>query len=115
MITWHGWMLAYNAATLQQAWQFNVTPNGSDGAIWMAGGGFAVDPQGGIYFISANGTWGTGADYGDSFVRMNSAGQVVDYFTPDTQSTLVADDKDLGAGGAMILPDQPGPNIRTSS
>ena len=47
-------------------------------------------------------------DYGDSFVRMNSAGQVVDYFTPDTQATLAADDIDLGAGGAMILPDQPG-------
>ena len=108
--TWHGWMLAYNAATLQQKWQFNVTPNGIDGAIWMSGGGFAVDPQGGIYFISANGTFGTGADYGDSFVRMNSAGQVVDYFTPDTQSTLAADDIDLGAGGAMILPDQPGAN-----
>ena len=58
---WHGWMLAYDAATLQQEWEFNVTPNGIDGAIWMAGGGFAVDPQGGIYFISANGTFGTGA------------------------------------------------------
>ncbi len=106
--TWHGWMLAYDAATLQQKWQFNVTPNGSAGAIWMSGGGFAVDAQGGIYFISANGTFGTGADYGDSFVRMNSAGQVADSFTPDTQATLEANDGDLGAGGAMILPDQPG-------
>ena len=106
--TWHGWMLAYNAATLQQAWQFNVTPNGTAGAIWMAGGGFAVDAQGGIYFISANGTFGTNQDYGDSFVRMTSAGVVADYFTPDTQSTMAADDLDLGAGGALILPDQPG-------
>ena len=85
-----------------------VTPNGVDGAIWMAGGGFAVDAQGGIYFISANGTFGTGADYGDSFVRMNSAGQVADSFTPDTQAILDANDGDLGAGGAMILPDQYG-------
>jgi hypothetical protein len=74
----------------------------------MAGGGFAVDAQGGIYFISANGTFGTGADYGDSFVRMNSAGAVADSFTPDTQATLDATDGDLGAGGAMILPDQSG-------
>jgi hypothetical protein len=106
--TWHGWMLAYNAATLQQAWQFNITPNGTDGGIWMAGGGFVVDALDGIYFMSANGTFGTGADYGDSFVRMNSAGSVVDYFTPDTQSTLAADDLDLGSGGPLILPDQPG-------
>jgi hypothetical protein len=105
---WHGWVLAYDAATLQQKWQFNVTPNGTDGAIWMSGGGFAVDAQGGIYFISANGTFGTGADYGDSFVRLNSAGAVVDYFTPDTQATLDANDSDLGAGGAMVLPDQSG-------
>ncbi len=109
-IPWYGWVLAYNAANLQQAWQFNTTPNGKYGGIWMAGGGFAVDPQGGIYFMTANGTWGTNADYGDSFVRMNINGGVDDYFTPDTESTLFADDKDLGSGGAMILPDQPGPN-----
>jgi hypothetical protein len=106
--TWHGWVLAYDAATLQQTWQFNVTPNGTAGAIWMSGGGFAIDAQGGIYFISANGTFGTGADYGDSFVRINSQGQYVDSFTPDTQATLDATDGDLGAGGALILPDQPG-------
>jgi hypothetical protein len=109
-IPWYGWILAYNATTLQRAWTFNVTPNGIDGAIWMAGGGFAVDSNDGIYFISANGTFGTNQDYGDSFVRMNSAGGVVDYFTPDTQSTMAADDIDLGAGGALILPDQTGAN-----
>jgi hypothetical protein len=107
---WHGWMLAYNAATLQQAWQFNVTPNGTDGAIWMSGGGFAIDAEGGVYYMSANGTFGTGSDYGDSFVRMSNAGQLVDYFTPDTQAIDAADDIDLGAGGPMILPDQSGPN-----
>ena len=107
---WHGWVLAYNAATLQQSWQFNVTPNGTDGGIWMAGGGLVVDALGGIYFMTANGTFGTGADYGDSFVRMSSAGQVVDYFTPNTQLTLETDDLDLGSGGPLILPDQSGPN-----
>jgi hypothetical protein len=107
-LPWHGWMLAYNAATLQQMWQFNVTPNGTAGAIWMAGGGFAVDANDGIYFMSANGTFDTGSDYGDSFVRMNSAGQVVGYFTPDTQKYLASHDLDLGSGGPLILPDQPG-------
>jgi hypothetical protein len=107
---WHGWVMAYDAGSLKQDWVFNVTPNGpnGDGAIWMAGGGLAVDAEGGIYFITANGTYGTGVDYGDSFVRLNSTGQVVDYFTPDTQANLAADDLDLGSGGAMILPDQNG-------
>ena len=108
--TWHGWVMAYDAASLQQDWVFNVTPNGAYGALWMAGGGLAVDAQGGIYFITANGTYGTGADYGDSIVRLNSTGQVVDYFTPDTQANLEANDLDLGSGGAMILPDQTGAN-----
>lgn len=107
---WHGWVLAYNAATLQQVWQHNVTPNAEAGAIWMSGGGFAIDAQGGIYYMSANGTYNTATDYGDNFVRMNSAGQVMDYFTPDTQATDDSNDIDLGAGGPMILPDQGGPN-----
>jgi len=105
---WHGWVMAYNAATLQQAWALNVTPNGTRGAIWMAGGGFATDANG-IYFMSANGTFDTGTDFGDSFIRLNSTtGQVADSFTPDTQSTMAADDVDLGAGGALLLPDQSG-------
>ena len=32
-----GWVIGYNAATLQQVSVLNVTPNGSEGAIWMSG------------------------------------------------------------------------------
>jgi hypothetical protein len=36
---YHGWLFAYDAATLSQIALYCVTPNGSQGAIWMSGGG----------------------------------------------------------------------------
>src|SRR5208282_1349608 len=36
---YHGWLMAYNAATLQQVAVFCDTPNGQEGAIWQSGGG----------------------------------------------------------------------------
>ena len=40
----------------------NVTPNGSEGAIWMAGDGPAADASGNIYFLDANGTFDDDAE-----------------------------------------------------
>src|SRR6202044_1526833 len=34
-----GWIIAYSASTLKLEEVLNVTPNGSDGAIWMSGAG----------------------------------------------------------------------------
>ena len=36
---YHGWVLAYNEASLAQVGVFNDTPNGSLAGIWMAGAG----------------------------------------------------------------------------
>ena len=49
-----------------------------------------------------------GTDYGDSIVKLNSSGAVVDYFTPYNQATLDATDADVGASGLVLLPDQAG-------
>src|SRR5882672_4439843 len=54
-----GWIIAYDAATLQQTSVLNITPNGSGGAIWMAGAGLAADAAGAIYFLAGNGTFDT--------------------------------------------------------
>ncbi len=35
-----GWLMAYDALTLAQTSVLNVTPNGNEGAIWMAGAGW---------------------------------------------------------------------------
>ena len=41
-----GWVMGYKETTLQQTSVINLTPNGSDGGIWMAGGGPAADAAG---------------------------------------------------------------------
>ena len=54
---WHGWVLGYNATTLQQVLAYNDTPNGSfgGGGIWQSGGGLATDSTGDLYFTTSNG------------------------------------------------------------
>jgi len=39
-----GWIISYDEHTLSQTSILNVTPNGNEGAIWMAGDGLALTP-----------------------------------------------------------------------
>ena len=50
-----GWVMGYNSQTLAQTSVLDVTPNGNEGAIWMAGAGLAADSQA-LYFLDGNGT-----------------------------------------------------------
>src|SRR5882724_5676050 len=54
-----GWIMGHNADTLAPTTVLNITPMGSEGAIWMAGAGHAADSSGNIYFLDANGDFGT--------------------------------------------------------
>jgi hypothetical protein len=109
--SYHGWVLAYGAATLQQVAVFNDTPNGSEGGIWQGGNGPAADSSGNVFVISGNGTFDAnagGVDFGDSFLKLNASGlTVMDFFTPFNQAFLSAGDVDLGSSGPLLL-DQPG-------
>ena len=109
--TWYGWLLGYNASTLKQVLAFNASPNASDSGIWQSGAGPASDATGNIYFNTGNGGFDVdkgGSDYGDSVVKLNSSGTVLDYFTPYNQATLNVTDADVGASGVVLLPDQAG-------
>jgi hypothetical protein len=57
---YHGWLFAYDAQTLQQTGVFNVSPNGAQGGIWMAGCGPAADEAiGNVYLTTGNGDFNT--------------------------------------------------------
>jgi hypothetical protein len=110
----NGWLIGYNESTLAQQGVFCVTPNGTEGAIWMGGGGPAVDAAGDIYFSTGNGTFDAntgGSDYSMSEIKLAVAGSslnVLDYFTPSNEAHLSSRDLDLSSGGVVLLPDQPG-------
>jgi hypothetical protein len=109
---YHGWVLGYAAANLQQVAVFNTTPNGTEGGIWQTGAGPSADSSGNIYVITGNGTFDQnigGVDFGDSFLKLNAnLTSVLDFFTPFNQALLSETDLDVGSGGAVVLPDQPG-------
>ena len=106
----HGWIIGYNAQTLQQVAAFNVSPNDRQGGIWMSGAGLAASPDGSIYCVTGNGTFDTSANptaFGDSVLKLVQGSDltVADYFTPHDQASMDSGDNDLGSGGAMVLPD----------
>jgi len=113
---YHGWVMAFNESNLLPEGIHVDTPNGYEGGYWGGGSGLAADSAGSIYGATGNGYFDAnngGTDFGDSIVRLTWSGQtktftVADYFTPWDQQTLDANDTDLGSGGALLLPDQPG-------
>ncbi|MBS1853602.1 MAG: hypothetical protein JST79_22105 [Acidobacteria bacterium] len=112
---YHGWVIGYDASTLQQLSVFNTTPNDGLGGIWMGGGAPAADSAGNLYLATGNGGFDADSnlslnDVGDSILKLNPSGLVrADYFTPYNQGALESNDGDLGAGGVLLLPDQTGP------
>jgi len=113
-----GWIISYAQSTLTRNGALNIAAHSSAGpAIWMAGGGPAVDAAGNIYLLSANGAFETtmdvngfpsNQDYGNSFLKVSNAGAglaVLDYFTMSNEVAESNVDQDLGSGGEMLLPD----------
>jgi large repetitive protein len=135
---YHGEILGYDATTLQLVKSFVVSPNDTQGGIWQSGAGPAIDSEGNLYIVTGNGAFDqapsqyTGAtDWGESVLRLptNTAGEIqlpfsdtTSWFTPSDWSQLnsgtpdvngvpgtgLPNDRDLGAGGMLLLPDQPG-------
>jgi hypothetical protein len=112
---YNGWIMAYNETTLAQTSVLDITPSGSEGAIWQAGGGPAADTSGNIYLLDGNGTFDTTltaqgfpskGDFGNGFLKLsNSSGlQVTDFFEPYDTVNESNEDADLGSGASMVLP-----------
>jgi uncharacterized protein YjdB len=118
---YHGWLFAYDAATLTQKAVFLTTPeatsNGGLAGFWMSGAGVAADSSANIFIASGNGDFDTtnipATLLGDSVLKLFFNGSAItlsDYFTPFNQGMLDGGDTDLGSGGTLVLPDQSGSN-----
>lgn len=112
-----GWVMSYSESTLRQTSVLNLTPNGSAGAIWMSGGGMAADSAGNIFLLDGNGTFDpkldaadmpVNGDFGNAFLKLSAKGnalRVADYFAPHDTVVNSNQDRDLGSGGILLLPD----------
>jgi hypothetical protein len=100
-----GWLLAYDASSLQRKAVFCATPNGKGGGIWMGGGAPAVDSDGYVYVITSDNDGDPESTYEDAFIKFNPDLTVADYFQTSIDPTLIKNDADQGSGGIMILPD----------
>jgi Bacterial Ig-like domain (group 3) len=116
-----GWLLGWQAGTL--------TPIGADdvfdiqatspnsfflSSIWMSGFGPSADDSGNILVTTGNSdpsgtTYDGVTNLQESVVKVSpDLTAVLDLFTPSNWAILDQLDEDLGSGGVMVLPDQPG-------
>jgi hypothetical protein len=116
-----GWLLGWQADTLtplpvsdlinrQKKTENDFFLSG----IWMSGYGPASDDAGSIYFATGNGdpsgkSYSPAVNLEESVVRLSTdLTTVQDYFTPNDYASLDAEDNEIGGGGVMLLPKQPG-------
>ena len=110
------WVMAFSADSLAQTSVLNLTPNGNEGGIWMAGTAPAADTNGNLFFIIGNGTFDTTldangfpskGDCGNCFVKLSTSGglALADYFTPHNTVAESDADTDFGSGGGILLMD----------
>lgn len=106
---YHGWILGFDAATLNLTYTYNATPKGWAGGIWMAGQGPSVGADGNIYVVTGNGT--TSADNTDltggrseSLLKLSPQLELLDWFTPSNYKYLDEQDLDYGCDGALMIP-----------
>jgi len=126
---YHGWILGYDAHTLQQRYVYNDTPTGENGGIWECGMGIAADDQGNLYVTTGNGTVGQGnlflessngtfentsnpnptdlTNRGESALKLTPSGNtlaIASYFTPTNYLDLNINDLDYGVMGTLLIP-----------
>src|SRR2546428_7943747 len=109
-----GWVLAYDALTLQQVGAFATSPVKGLSSIWQSGAGLTAASAGNIYAETGEGPFDAdmgGQDFGSSVLKLTQTPNglpLTDYFTPYNQATLSQMDLDLSSAGVLVLPDQPG-------
>ncbi|HEY2859820.1 MAG TPA: hypothetical protein VGJ21_15470, partial [Terracidiphilus sp.] len=115
---WHGWLFAYNGSSLKQTTALCLSPNDVGAGVWGSGAGLPIDTSTGkMFIVTGNGArskappFTESTDFGESVVALDIAnGQITptDEFTSFNYELLNSHDYDLGSGGLLMLPDQPG-------
>ena len=120
----HGWILGYDASSLQLKIGYISTPNDARGGIWMSGAAPAVDASGNLFVATGNSVVdengftdvpGNIVNRGESVVKLspnasdNSANalNISSFFTP--YNYRIYDDADLDFGVQTLL--IPGTNM----
>jgi hypothetical protein len=110
---YHGWIVGYDASTLQQKIVYNTTPEGANGGVWMSGSAPSVDESGNIYVSVGNGSVGTTANRsdvinrGESALKLTPSGStlaVQTFFTPKNFQALENADLDFGVTQILLVP-----------
>ena len=74
---YHGWLMGYDASSLQQTTVYNSTPDANGASFWQGGSAPAADAAGNIFIVSANGSFDyatSGPDLGESYIKVTSTG-----------------------------------------
>src|ERR1017187_661611 len=109
---YQGFLFSFDTSTLAQVASFGDEPNETSsggGGIWMSAMAPTVDPSGNIYVTSGNGLSDGINNFGQSVIKLTPNLDVLDHFTPYDNVAQSNADLDLGAGGLLEVPDQPGP------
>ena len=102
---YHGWIMSYSANDLtEQLGVLITTLNGSEGGVWMAGGGLSSD--GSYIFVGvANGTCDPSTqDYGDSMLKLSPNNlKILDSFSAFNYDELNNDDDDFASAEPLLI------------
>jgi hypothetical protein len=101
---YHGFLMAYDAKTLQQVSVLNTSPTGSEASIWQSGQGPAADEEGNVYVVTGNGSWDGVRNFSESFMKLTPRLKLLDWFTPTNHLDLDKHDTDLDSSGATLIP-----------
>lgn len=120
-----GWILGWKAGTLaplpgnELVNKQSTSPNTYFlSEVWMSGAGIASDASGDLFFSTGNSdpsgtSYSSNLNLAESVIRLSpDLTTVKDWFTPAGttygQPVLDKNDGDLGSGGVLLLPPQPG-------